>query len=161
MIRSFLAACAFALAAASPASAQGGEELNALLRSLNIRQAGDGMVVNACDDAVAPQISPAELGGAVDRAYLVVIPGGPNSPTCYGDNPGELRLMRRDGMRFREIFRGAGVLGILPSSHLGVHDIALGGPGYRFPVYAWNGTTYAKNGKMISDTQFGEAMILP
>ncbi|HVY86466.1 MAG TPA: hypothetical protein VG943_15135 [Caulobacterales bacterium] len=133
----------------------------AALHAINMTPVGGGQVVNACEDRVAPQFYPANIGGPVGTALLVVIPGGPNSATCYGDNPGALFLLKREGAAFRTIFQGQGILAILPSAHSGAHDISIGGPGFSFPVYTWNGHDYAISSRTISDTQFGAGQMLP
>lgn len=167
MRRHLIAAMAGLLAWAPFASAQPpappftGAEQDSILRALQMRQAGAGRVVNACEDAVVPQYYRADFGGAVGLAALVVIPGGSNSATCYGDTPGDLRLMKREGAGWRAVFAGNGYVAILPTQHAGVHDLALGGPGFSFPVYVWNGRDFAATQRTISDAEFGRYPSLP
>jgi len=60
------------------------QQLAAAYRTLNLTAAPNGQVMNACEEAVTPAVHAAELGGAVGRAYLIVVGGGPNTLTCYG-----------------------------------------------------------------------------
>ena len=132
-----------------------------ILHAMQLTPDARGRVVNACEDKVSPQYLRADLGGAVGMAVLVIVPGGPNSATCYGDAPGDMQLMKREGASWRAIFTGAGYIAILPTLHGGVHDIALGGPGFSFPVYQWNGRAYDIAPRKISDTEFGRYPSLP
>lgn len=120
-----------------------------LAASLGLKAEGD-RVINACDEAVTPTLTAVELGGAVGTAQLLVIPGGPNTLTCYGDNPGDMYLLVADGVGWKTVFNGGGFLMVLPDTHNDVHDFALGGPGFSFPVYQWDGAAYAQEGE-ISD----------
>jgi hypothetical protein len=42
---------------------------------------------------------------------------------------------------------------ILPTATAGVKDLADGGPGSTFPVWAWNGTKYAATRRSVSDAE--------
>lgn len=163
-----LAACGQAAtpsdAQAQPA-AQGGAltaaDHTTMLRAMNATADARGQVTNACDEKVTPQFSSVELGGAVGTAVLAIIPGGPNSATCYGDGPGDMHLFRRNGAAFTEIHALSGAfLVVLTTNHGGVRDIADGGPGMSHPVYWWNGTTYAQHGT-IADSAMGDAQFYP
>jgi hypothetical protein len=135
---------------------------SALLAAAGYDLAGDGTVLNLCDDRVTPQILPADVGGAVGVAQLVIVPGGPSLYTCYGDVPGDMRLMMRDGDAFRVIFTGGGYISILPETGVdGVHDLALGGPGFEFPVFSWTGSGYARADRTISDEEYVKYPSLP
>jgi hypothetical protein len=131
-------------------TAFGAADAVALAKLVGIKDAGSGQVMNACDEAVVPTVTPIEFGGAVGTAQLLVIPGGPNQMTCYGDNPGEMFLLMADGAGFKTVFNGMGFVTVLPKTHKDVHDFALGGPGFTFPVYVWNGKEFAQKGE-ISD----------
>ncbi|MES1199367.1 MAG: hypothetical protein ABUS48_05230 [Pseudomonadota bacterium] len=133
----------------------------AALHAINMPPDGRMRVMNACDERVAPQFLPANIGGPVGTALVVVVGGGENSATCYGDGPGLLFVLKREGANFRVIFQGQGFLSILPSTHSGAHDLSIGGPGFTFPVYTWNGHEYTLSARSISDTQFGEGQTLP
>jgi hypothetical protein len=143
-----------ALAAQSPAGPPlSPERLAAAMKTLKMPLLPNSKVMNACEEAVTPGVHAAELGGEVGRAFLIVIPGGPNSATCYGDNPGALFLLRTTKAGgFALIFSAQGYFAVLPTLTKGVHDIAIGGPGFEFPVYAWNGKTYVSS-RTIKDSE--------
>lgn len=131
-----------------------------LLRALGMTAGADGQVANACDERVTPAVNAIDFGGAVGTAALLVIPGGPQMATCYGDVPGDMYLMIAEGAGFRTLFHGGGYVILLPTQHRGVHDFALGGPGMSFPVYVWTGKTFAAKGK-ISDAKLQALGNLP
>jgi hypothetical protein len=129
----------------------------AMLHAIAMTADRSGQVENACSEKVTPTFTAIELGGAVGMAQLLVIPGGPNSATCYGDGPGDMHLFRRNGASFSEIHALSGAfLVVLPTSHNGVKDIADGGPGMSHPLYWWNGATYAAHGE-IADSAMGDS----
>jgi hypothetical protein len=134
----------------------------ALIAATGYALGADGAVENACGSQVHPQTLPAEVGGDVGLAWLVVVPGGNETPGCYGDVPGDMFLLRRGNAGYAVIFAGRGYVSILPSTGVGgVHDLALGGPGFSFPVFAWDGAGYAPAGRTISDEEFGATSSLP
>jgi len=120
-----------------------------------------GEVMNECGELSTPQFLSADLGGAAGTGILFAIGGGPTTASCYGDGS-LLYLYVRDGARFREVYsdRG-GVLVLLPTRTNGVRDLADGGPGFSFPLWQWNGTTYAYADRSVSDGELGEAVFLP
>lgn len=120
-------------------------QLEAAFKTLEIKTLPGGKIVNACEDAVVPSHHAVELGGEVGRAWLLELPGGANSPTCYGDGNG-LVLVRPSGNTFASIWQGVGFLSVLKSQHKGVYDIANGGPGLTHPVLAWNGKEFVNSG---------------
>jgi hypothetical protein len=174
----FASVLLLALAACGPAASPGGAgaqtaaaptqtgalgegERIALLASLNLRADAAGLVENECGEKVTPQVRLVELGGAVGTAALLVMEGGPNTATCYGDGPG-LTLLRRDGASWRAIYASrGGFLAVLPSQTGGVRDIAFAGPGFEHPLWVWNGSEYAPAGRSIADAQMAGATILP
>ena len=122
-----------------------------LAGALGLAPDAGGQVRNMCDSTVTLEIHNVALGGAVGTGYLVVIPGGDATPACYGDAPGDMYLLVADGAGYRQVFAGAGYVTILPSQTAGVSDFTLAGPGFSFPVYRWNGTSFAVGGE-ISDS---------
>jgi hypothetical protein len=128
-------------------------ELNAqALRDLNPASEGNGRVRNDCDEVVTPDVYGAELGGEVGRAFLIVVGGGPEAPTCYGMTGMSIYLVQPEGEGFRTLYSGVGHLVIMPTSHDGVRDILIGGPGLEFPVMHWNGESY-EYGRTVPDSQ--------
>jgi hypothetical protein len=78
--------------------------------------------------------------------------GGPNTISCYGDGA-NLQLFKHEGAAWREIYSARGrMIIVLTTVHAGVRDIADGGPGNSFPVWQWNGTTYASAGRQVPDS---------
>jgi len=55
------------------------------------------------------------------------------------------------------IFNDTGHLAVMPTQHSGVRDIAVGGPGFEFPGYHWNGSAYVQ-GRTISDKEFPDSL---
>jgi hypothetical protein len=134
----------------------------ALIAVTGYALAADGTVENACGERVHPQTLPADVGGSVGLAWLIVVGSGPNATGCYGDVPGGLYLVMRDADAYRLIFADSGYLAILPEMGIdGVHDVAIGGPGFSFPVYEWDGSSYVPADRMISDEELGRATMLP
>lgn len=147
--------------AAPAAGALTAADRTAILRAMNLTADRSGQVENACSEKVAPQFTAVDLGGAVGTAQLVIIPGGPNSASCYGDGPGDIHLIRRSGASFSEIHALQGAfLAVLTTNHGGVRDIADAGPGMSHPLYQWNGTAYAAHGQ-IADAAMASAQIYP
>ena len=126
-------------------------QLAVVYKVLGFMPAPGGQVMNDCGEAITPGVYAAELGGEIGRAYLIVMTGGPNTATCYGDGPA-FWLVKTEGDSFRLIFQDRYYFAIMPTEHNGVKDIAVGGPGFEFPVYAWNGTEYVFS-RNIKDTE--------
>lgn len=147
---------------AAAAPKLGAEDAVALVTATGYTPGPDGTVENICGDRVSPQTLPANVGGSVGLAWLVIVPGGASSAACYGDVPGDMYLMARDGAGWRTIFSGGGYINILPATGTdGVHDFALGGPGFEFPVYSWNGTAYDITDRTIDDAEYGQTPSIP
>ncbi|MEX1993248.1 MAG: hypothetical protein WD929_01190 [Steroidobacteraceae bacterium] len=149
-----LAACDGPAAGPAAASRSFAEaDRAAILEALRLTANAEGRVVNECGDLTTPEFLPAELGGSVGTAILFAIGGGPSMAACYGDGP-DLHLFMRAGAGWREIYSARGrYLIILSTSTSDVRDIADGGPGFSFPVWTWNGTTYAPANREISDAE--------
>lgn len=142
-----LAVVACGQAANAPAEAQPtaltDADTAAILAAMNAAPNARGEVENECGEFITPKIEPVELGGPVGTAALLVMSGGPNTISCYGDGPG-LTLFRRDGAAWSTIYSSRGAfLVVLPGSTNGARDLAEGGPGFEHPLYQWNGTEYA------------------
>lgn len=148
-------------AQAQPTAAAAGvtdAERAAILAFMNTPADARGQVENECGERVTPGFAPVELGGAVGTAVLLVMEGGPNSASCYGDGPG-LTLFKRDGAGVSMIYSSrGGALVVLPNSTRGVRDIAHGGPGFEHPLHQWNGTEYVYV-RDIPEAQMSENVI--
>lgn len=113
-----------------------------------------GQVENVCGDKVSPDFAPADIGGPVGVAALVVIPNGATAD-CY-DEPGDMYLMRRTAAGFHIVFADSAHLAVLASTGTdGVHDIALNRGG-SYPVYRWDGDDYVSAGRNISRSEYGQ-----
>jgi hypothetical protein len=134
---------------------------SALLAALRMTANEQGLVENLCGEGVAPQILPIHVGGAVGTAQLVIISGGPNTAACYGDVPGDMFLLMQDGEGWRTIFTGGGFINVLPETHDGVHDFALGGPSAEHPVFEWHGKDYVVSHRTIDDAQYAQTPSIP
>ncbi len=156
-----LAACGAAPTAPHEAAAQASDSAQApaeaLLEAMGMPMDAQGQIVNDCGEKVTPSVHRAPLGGEVGTAWLVVIGGGPNMLTCYGMTGMAITLLRAQGDAYTPIFQGAGHLAIMPTAHEGVKDIAIGGPGFEFPVLRWDGRTYV-NDRTISDGEFPQSL---
>ncbi len=150
---------AAAPAAPSAPTAEVEPDVAALLRAIGVEADADGRVVNACDKAVVPLIVAVDLGAASARA--VVIPGGPEAPTCYGDGPGAVHLVTLDDGGPKLVLLHLGYIGILETETDGVRDVALGGPGFSFPVFVWDGGGYTAAGRAVADADFAAATVVP
>lgn len=140
-------------ASGSAPAVLGPEKLKAAFKFLQLTANAGGEVKNACDEYVTPQIAAAELGGSIGRATLITLGGGPSMPSCYGMTGTVFYLLKSEGEAFKTIFQDNGSLAVMATSHNGVKDIAVGGPGFEFPVYHWDGAKYVK-GRTIKDTEF-------
>ena len=67
---------------------------------------------------------------------------------CYGMAGSQLDLLikGKDG-KWSSQFGFPGVYTILETKHVGYPDIEIGGPGSCFPIWRWNGTSYALHKK--------------
>ena len=77
------------------------------------------------------------------------------------DERAEDRPAAPNGDDWRLLLVHQGYLGILDTRTNGARDVALGGPGFSFPVFAWDGANYEPAGRMIPDTDFGAATVVP
>jgi hypothetical protein len=136
-----------------------GEERAAILAALSLTADASGQVVNECGDKVTPQFSPQDLGAG--RTVAFIIGGGASIASCYGDGP-LVQLMRNNGGAWSEIYQNRGGPAIVLSSrHNGANDLADGGPGFSFPVWQWNGSTYEGANRQVADSALGDARYIP
>jgi hypothetical protein len=133
------------------------EEHAAAIAALNMPAAEAGQVVNACDEAVTPDVYAAELGGAVGRAFLVVVGGGPTTASCYGDTGMQFFLFKQGDTGLKLILSDFGHFAVMNTEHLGVKDISIGGPGFAFPVLEWNGQTFVPS-RTIKEGEFPQPL---
>jgi hypothetical protein len=150
-------ACVLALIGGAALAAPEAAELG---KAIGMTIAEGGTVENMCGEVVETTVTPIDFGGAVGIAHLLLIPGGPDTLTCYGDVPGDMYMFVAETGGFRQVFAGGGYIMVLPSVHDGVHDFALGGPGFAFPRYVWNGTEFEAKGE-ISDQDLAALGAIP
>ena len=132
----------------------------AILAAMSLRANAQGQVRNECGDMVTPQFTPVDLGSGVGRAIAFMIGGGPSMASCYGDGPLTV-IYRNTGGAWREIYQQrGGTPAILPAQHSGGNDLAAGGPGFSFPVWQWNGTTYAYANREVPDSALSDARFI-
>jgi hypothetical protein len=161
-------AAALVAVGGSFASAQAADSnLTAADRRALIAEAGyeadsSGKVENVCGEMVSPEFVPADIGGSVGVAELVVIPNGPNSADCYGEGPGDMYLMRRTARGFHTVFADSGPIAILSSTGTDdVHDIAVSGRGDGIPVFRWDGDDYVSAGRNVSRREYDASPAVP
>lgn len=126
------------------------EERMLAIASLGLDHDPDGRAINDCGEAVTPDVHAIDMGGDVGRALLIVMKGGPTTAACYGDTGMKFFLVKQDGENFKTVASDTGHFAPLESETSGVRDFAVGGPGFEFPVYEWNGRTFVSLRK-ISD----------
>ncbi|MGE0743226.1 MAG: hypothetical protein AB7O98_17965 [Hyphomonadaceae bacterium] len=134
----------------------------AILRAIGLAAANaQGDVMNECGELSTPQYVIAPLGGGAGNGILFAMGGGPTTASCYGDGH-LLYLFVRDGAGLRQVYDARGrVFVLMTSTTNGVRDIVDGGPGFSFPLWTWNGTTYEYNDRTVADSALGDATFLP
>lgn len=129
------------------------EERALMIAALRLQEAPGGKVVNDCSEAIDPGLHAVDMGGAVGRALLFVMGGGPNSLTCYGMTGMQFRLFRAGAGEVERLHTGLGHFAPMETRHDGVRDFTVGGPGFAFPAIEWNGAAFVA-GRSIPDTEF-------
>ncbi|HZF26390.1 MAG TPA: hypothetical protein VEZ88_09020 [Steroidobacteraceae bacterium] len=107
--------------------------------SLSVASDGQSFVDTVCGQPAEASVEFPDLNG--DQVSEVVVIFG-NSCTSGHAERSVLLFVRRDGkLRANLGFPGASV-DALTSRNLGYADIRIGGPGWCFPVWRWNGSEY-------------------
>lgn len=97
-----------------------------------------GQVLDACDQPTEPQVDVVDLNGDGNPEVFVSVGG-----LCYGNTGVNLSLLIRDKQgQWHDNFGFPGIYKVLGTRHLGYPDIEIGGPGFCFPVWRWNGSRY-------------------
>jgi hypothetical protein len=73
-------------------------------------------------------------------------------PAISGDNVISTLFIKNDQGHYNAYFGFSGSLIILPNSGKDFPNIAIGGPGFTFPVWNWNGKNYTNYGTITNDT---------
>jgi hypothetical protein len=129
------------------ATAQSGEvpklspaEMTAIYKAAGLTERG-GKVIDACGKPVEPKVDVVDLNGDGQPEVFVQV----MDSMCYGMAGGELFLFIKDkhGHWRSNLGFSAGGYKLLSTKNKGYPDIEIGGPGFCFPVWRWNGRAYA------------------
>lgn len=144
IVHSILAtgACVAGWLLAAPALGAGAPNLSAADLKAVYAAAGlaerNGQLLDACEQPTQPQVDVVDLNGDGKPEVFVSVSG-----SCYGNTGVNLSLLIRDRPgRWKDNFGFPGIYKLLPTRHLGYPDIEIGGPGFCFPVWRWNGSHY-------------------
>ena len=121
--------------------------------SLNIHLAADGKSFTLGDYPVDTYVYPTDLNGD-GREDLFV---GLGSAAMFGNTGENFQLFLADpaGKYLAQPDIGGGRPLIMNTKSLGYPDIVIGGPGFEFPLYRWNGRKYSWS-KKIKDGSLNE-----
>ena len=134
-----------AAALAQPQPPLPAAEQAAILKAAGASQTGGKWLICAED----PQSSGAMIDQARDlngdgRPEALVVEDG---LFCNGSSGMRFSLVSKQANgQWRELFASSGVAEILATKGAGGWpDVSVGGPGFCFPVFRWNGTAYARH----------------
>jgi len=113
-------------------------ELKAIYAAVGLKER-KGKVLDDCEQPVWPKIDFVDLNGDDQAEVFVFV-----SSSCYGAAGGQLSLLIKDnsGRWKSNLGFPAGGYKVLSTKNKGYPDIEIGGPGFCFPVWRWNGTKY-------------------
>ena len=100
-----------------------------------------GKLFNACGEIVQPELEAVDLNSDGQPEVFITVPG-----SCQGGAAGaELSLLIKSSKGHWKVNLGfpAGGYKLLTTKNMGFPDIEIGGPGFCFPVWRWNGSQYA------------------
>jgi hypothetical protein len=114
-------------------------EMIAVYKAAGLTERG-GKILDACKQPVEPQVDVVDLNGDGQPEVFVQV-----NSSCYGMAGGELSLLIKDkqGRWQSNLGFPAGGYKLLSTKNKGYPDIEIGGPGFCFPVWRWNGRAYA------------------
>jgi len=123
----------------SEASKFTSSELKVLYRAAGLTQL-DGKVLDDCNQSVQPDTEVIDLNKDGQPEVFIQV-----SSSCYGGAGAQLSLLIKDKSgRWQSNFGfPAGSYKLLDTQNKGYPDIEIGGSGFCFPVWRWNGTQYA------------------
>jgi hypothetical protein len=127
-------------------------EKNEITAFMNIKAAPDGkqFYINdqySKDYTFTVEVYPIDINhDSVEEIALVY-----GHPAISGDNVISTLFIKDDQGHYSANFGFSGSLIILPNSSKGFPDIALGGPGFEFPVWRWDGKNYTDYGTITND----------
>jgi hypothetical protein len=124
---------------ATPAFAYTQAEQEAMYAAASLKKHDGKWFTTGCDHEVTSVLTTVK-GGTIGEAAVLEIDGG----DCYGAGGSFVMLFRKEENHFQTIF-GAFAVSIktLKTSHMGVFDLKVGGPGSMgIPIWKWNGEKY-------------------
>jgi hypothetical protein len=133
----FGVAGSFALGASS--SSISAADTRAIYKAVGLTERA-GKLFNLCDEIVQPELEVVDLNSDGQPEVFVTVLG-----SCHAGAAGaELSLLMKSKGRWKVNlgFPAAGYK-LLTARNKGFPDIEIGGPGFCFPVWRWNGSQYA------------------
>ncbi len=133
-------------------------EKNEIAAIMNFHSTPDGTQFLAGDDDYYSQfpfdvlVYPLDINND-DIEEVAIVYG---HPAISGDNVISTLFIKDSNGSYIMNFGFNGSLILLPNSTKNFPDIAIGGPGFEFPVWRWNGKVYS-NFKKINDSQLTAA----
>ncbi len=116
------------------------EEKNWLFKHINFTLSKDKKQFMSGEYEVAVQTYITDINKDGKEEVFIVMQSG----ALFGNTGENFALYMKNGKGYFE-FRdeiGGGIAMILASKNLGLPDIAIGGPGFKFPAYRWDGKKY-------------------
>jgi hypothetical protein len=130
---------------AAPAKLSDAEQA-AVFKAAGFKKAKGGRYIKCEEDPQTPSYTPGQIelvdlnGDGRPEAWVME-----SSSFCYGSPHSFFALMRKTGGVWREMLNDIGIPVVLKTKRGGWPDIEVGGPGFgKFPVYRWNGKSYAR-----------------
>ena len=137
------------LAAAMLATSAPAAEQAAIFKAAGFKKAGGAWKSGNCDGAESESYSPGNIETYGDlngdgRPEAVVTEGG---AVCYGMTGTHFWLVSKQANgSWKRIYDETAMPDFLKTKGVGGWpDIQLGGPGFCFPIYRWNGKAYVLN----------------
>lgn len=127
-------------------AAHGGEalklspsELKVIYKAAGLTERG-GKFLDVCDQPVQPDTDAVDLNGDGQPEIFVQVGG-----SCYGAAGAQLTLLIKNNLGYWQSNFGfpAGGYKLLGAKNKGYPDIEIGGSGFCFPVWRWDGNHYA------------------
>ncbi|HLA54328.1 MAG TPA: hypothetical protein VK618_13525 [Flavitalea sp.] len=122
-------------------------EKNRIFQDINLKLSPDRKSFLSDEYPVDAFVYPTDMNKDGKEELFVVM----GSVALYGNTgQGFVLYIRNNAGQYQQQpdIGGAGLATILTAKNLGYPDILIGGPGFEFPVYRWNGRKYAWHKKM-------------
>lgn len=132
-------------------------EKNEIAAGMNIKGSADKTQFYIDDQysseyLLNPDVYPLDINNDGDEEIVIVY----GHPAITGDNVISTLFIKDTQGHYISNFSFTGSLIILPNTTKDFPDLAIGGPGFEFPVWRWNGKTYDYNRK-ITDNKLMDA----